>query len=547
MAGSLACPGQSLARSTQTTRCESYWEVARQKGPLFAILVAPLCETAKTALAPHPRSALFTSMPVDSRSAAPLYRQLYERVRNSILQGRLAPGTRLPSSRALSNELNLSRNTVILAYEQLLAEGYVEGKTGAGTFVSRHLPEDFFEIADSHSAAPGMARTQAVLSRRGTDFTSGPETLAQRARAPRAVERVLPAIDGFPVKTWARIVARRWRNQSADLMGYGDPAGYRPLREAVAAYLGATRGLECSADQVVIVSAGVDLLVRLLLDPGDAVWVEDPCYPAFRRTLLGAGARLIPVPVDAEGLDVAAGISRCAAARLAYVTPSYQYPLGMTMSLRRRMALLEWASRTGAWIIEDDYGSEHRYHGRPLASLQGLDRNGRVIYFGSFSRVLFPALSLTYVVVPPSHVGPCIAARAAIEGTQRSFDQSVVADFMTQGHFVRHLRRMRKLYAERQQALLRAVARELGGLLKVQPADGGMFLVGWLPRGVDDRAASRLAHEHGVLADPLSPLYARRPRRGGLLLGYSSVGPARLREGVRKLAEALRTLIPAAR
>lgn len=486
------------------------------------------------------RSAMFTSLPLDPQSSRPLYRQLFERVRDAILQGHLTPGTRLPSTRALALELNLSRNTVSLAYEQLLAEGYVKGKIGAGTFVSRNLPEQYFEIPVADRAPAGKTRMRAVLSRRGEAFTSGPETLGQRVRVPRAFERVLPALDAFPVKTWARIVARRWRDQPTELIGYGDPAGYRPLREAVAAYLGATRALKCTPEQVIIVPDALDLIARLLLDPGDAVWIEDPCYPGFRRTLLGAGAKLVPVPVDAEGLNVDAGISQGAAARMAYVTPSYQYPLGMTMSLPRRMALLEWASRTGAWIVEDDYGSEYRYHGRPLASLQGLDRDGRVIYLGSFSRVLFPALRLSYVVVPHALIDACLAVRAAVEGTQRTLELSVVADFMAEGHFVRHLRRMRKLYAERRQTLLRAAARELGGLLDVQPADGGMFLVGRLPRGVNDVATSRTALEYGIVADPLSPLYLSRPQCGGLLLGYTSIGPARIREGVRKLAEALR-------
>jgi GntR family transcriptional regulator/MocR family aminotransferase len=255
--------------------------------------------------------------------------------------------------------------------------------------------------------------------------------------------------------------------------------------------------------------------------------------------LLAAGASLVPVPVDGEGFDVSAGIASCPTARLAYVTPSYQYPLGMTMSLPRRMALLEWASRTGAWIIEDDYGSEHRYHGRPLASLQGLDRDGRVIYLGSFSRVLFPAIGLCYAVLPPGLVDACIAARAAVEGPQRLFEQSVVADFIAEGHFARHLRRMRNLYAERQEVLLRVAARELDGLLELRPAEGGTFLVGRLPHGVNDLEASRVALQQGIVADPLSPLYVNRPRQGGLLLGYTSVSAARIGEGVCKLAAAL--------
>lgn len=472
-----------------------------------------------------------------------MYRQLFERIRTSILDGHIAAGTRLPSTRALATNLGLSRNTVSLAYEQLLAEGYVEGKVGAGTFVRSDLPEKYFEIPVSSSPPKRKPRTPNELSRRGTSFTSGPGTLAERARSPRPFERVFTALDAFPKRTWARIVARRWREPATELIGgYGHPAGYQPLRQAIADYLGVTRAVRCTPEQIIVIPGWLDLPVRLLIDPGDAVWIEEPTYPAFRRTLLAAGARLVPVPVDEEGLDVAAGIARCPTARLAYVTPSYQYPLGMTMSLPRRMALLEWASRTGAWIIEDDYGSEHRYHGRPLASLQGLDRDGRVVYLGSFSRMLFPAISLCYAVVPHGLIEACVAARAAIEGPQRLVDQGVVADFMTEGHFVRHLRRMRNLYAERQQILLRAATRELDGLLDMQPANGGTFLVGRLPRGVDDLTASRVAQQSGIVAEPLSPLYSSRVRQGGLLLGYTAISPARIREGVRKLADSLRAV-----
>jgi GntR family transcriptional regulator/MocR family aminotransferase len=256
---------------------------------------------------------------------------------------------------------------------------------------------------------------------------------------------------------------------------------------------------------------------------------------------------MVPLPVDEEGMDVAAGVALCAKARMAHVTPSHQYPLGVTMSLARRMALLEWASRTGAWIVEDDYGSEFRYRGRPLASLQGLDREGRVIYLGSFSRVLFPALRLGYIVVPPDLTDAFISVRAAIDGPPRTLDQSFVADFMTEGHFVRHLRRMRTLYSERQQVLVRAATRDLDGLLEVQPAESGMYVIGWLPPGADDHAASKLAAEEGVIAEPLSPLGSRPMRRGGLLLGYPALGDRQIREGARKLATALRRLRPRTR
>lgn len=490
-------------------------------------------------------SALFATVTLDPRSSAPLYRQLFDALRDAILRGQLQPGLRLPSTRALADELDLSRNTVMLAYEQLLAEGYLEGRVGSGTFVSRTLPEEYFRISSPKQKATSQSGGHPVLSRRGETLVSGPEALAQPSRTVRPFDHALPAIQEFPFRIWSRLVARRWRARPAELLGYGDPAGYRSLREAIATYLGTTRGVQCNPEQVIVASGSLqplDQVARLLLDPGDAVWIEDPCYQGFKRTLLGAGAHLVQVRVDEEGLDVATGISKSPKARMVHVTPSHQYPLGVTMSLSRRMALLEWASRVGAWVLEDDYGSEYRYRGRPLASLQGLDRAGRVIYPGSFTRSMFPALRLGYLVVPPELTKAFVAARAVIDGPPRSLDQSVLADFITEGHFVRHLRRMRTLYAQRQDVLLKALKRELDGLLEVHAADAGMFLVGWLPAGVDDRVASRLAAKHGVTAEPLSPLSSKSVRRGGLILGYPALEPKHIREGVRRLATALRMI-----
>jgi GntR family transcriptional regulator/MocR family aminotransferase len=272
----------------------------------------------------------------------------------------------------------------------------------------------------------------------------------------------------------------------------------------------------------------------------DSIWIEDPCYVTAREVLQSAGARVVAVPVDEEGLDVAAAQTCCPNARLAYVTPSHQFPLGVTMSLPRRLALLGWAARRAAWVLEDDYDSEYRYEGRPLASLQGLDRSDRVLYMGSFSKVLFPALRLGYLVVPLPLVQSFVAAHALLDGHSPAFDQAVLAEFMQEGHFVRHVRRMRTLYAERQATLVRAAARELGGLLDVRAAQAGMHLVGWLPKGADDVLASRRAEEAGVTARPLSSFASGPTRQGGLLLGYAALSPAEIRAGVKRLARALR-------
>jgi GntR family transcriptional regulator/MocR family aminotransferase len=559
---------------------------------------------------------------LDANLDDPLYRQLYNGLRDAILTGRLAAGARLPATRALAAELAISRNTVLDAYAQLLAEGYVEGQVGSGTYVARSLPEELLH-ADGASEGPAMVNrpppaVNRSISRRGallaatsvmaptTDHRPPttdhrPPTIDHRPPArggegergrggepaithhasrfthhvshfTHHVSRITfhdrisfrpgqPALDRFPAETWGRIVARRWRRPPAELLGYGEAAGYAPLREQIAAYLGAARAVRCDMGQVIVVGGSqqaLDLAARVLLDPDDAVWIEEPGYLGARGALLGAGARLIPVPVDRDGLDVAAGMERGAHARLAYVTPSYQYPMGVTMSLARRLALLEWASRTGAWVLEDDYDSEYRYAGRPLAALQGLDLGlpldgplpssgflanrrdgGRVIYIGTFSKVLFPALRLGYLIVPPDLVDAFVAARALTDRHPPTVEQAVLADFIAEGHFARHIRRTRALYAARQAALVEAANRDLCGWLEVRPAEAGMHLVGWLPQGQDDRAASLRAAEDGVEAPPLSAYAALPPRRGGLLLGYTGLDEPQIREGVRRLAAAL--------
>jgi GntR family transcriptional regulator/MocR family aminotransferase len=291
---------------------------------------------------------------------------------------------------------------------------------------------------------------------------------------------------------------------------------------------------------------GLDIVARLLLDPGDPVWIEDPGYLGARGALLGAGAAVTPVPIDAEGLVVSAGIERRPRARMVYVTPSHQFPLGVTMSLARRLALLEWVRKSGAWVIEDDYNSEFRYSGRPIAALQGLDFTGRVIYLGTFSKVLFPALRLGYLILPPDLVEPFAKARALVDRHSPLIDQAVLAEFIAEGHFARHIRRMRALYAHRHATFIEAARRDLSGLLEVTPQDAGMHLVGWLPLGVDDAAASRSVFEHGLEAPPLSAYALERPARGGLLLGFTGTGTREIREGVRQLAQALRTVVPGA-
>ena len=484
---------------------------------------------------PAPPAGLL--LPLDPASDVPLYRQLYRGVRGAILGGSLAAGTPLPSSRALAEELGVSRNTVVVAFDQLSAEGYLEGSPRSGTRVARALPGR----ADG-GRSPRTARAPSGISARGRAIAAVPmPALARGGSEPRAFRVGVPALDQFPRTLWARLSSRRWRR--APVLAYGDVSGYEPLREAIAEYVRAARGARCAPDQVIVVNGsqqGVDLAARVLLDPGDVVWMEDPGYSGARIALLAGSAELVPVPVDGDGLVVQEGRRLAPGARMAYVSPSHQFPLGVTMSAARRLELLRWAAAAGAWVIEDDYDSEFRYDARPLGSLQGMDEEGRVIYVGTFSKTLFPALRLGYLIVPDPLIDAFRAARAAADRPSPVVDQAVLADFLTEGHFARHVRRMRRLYAERQDALIRAIRERLDGRVEAAPAAAGMHLVAWLPRGDDDTSASARAAALGVEAPPLSRYSIRPLDRGGLMLGWAGYPPAAIRDGVGLLAKALR-------
>jgi GntR family transcriptional regulator / MocR family aminotransferase len=476
-----------------------------------------------------------TGITLDRNGPTPLHRQLYEQLRASILGGQLGATTRLPSTRTLADELGVSRTTTLLAYEQLRDEGYLDGRIGAGTTVTP-LP----------SQAPRRSRSQARLglSARGATIAGATWPADERRQdRPHAFQLGMPDIAHFPWRLWAQALAQRARAGLAAPPGERDPAGYRPLRAAIAAYLAMARGVRCAPEQVIVVAgaqAAFDLASRLLLDPGDAVWFEDPGYPGARAALLGAGARPVPVPVDAGGLDVDAGQRLNPTARAAYLTPSHQFPLGVTMSVHRRLAMLAWARRAGALVLEDDYDSEFRYVGHPPPALQGLDDSGRVVYLGTFSKVLFPALRVGYLVVPADLVGGFTAACRFTGAQVPLLEQAALADFMTAGHFGRHVRRMRGLYAQRGAALVRAVRRHASDLLEVRSAHAGLHLVGWLPAGADDRAAAERAAAAGIEADPLSQFAAEPPERGALLLGYAPIDEAEIDRAVRTLARALR-------
>ena len=477
-------------------------------------------------------------LPIDRSLRVPLHQQIYDGLRRAILDGLLRPGQRVPSTRALAIELEVSRLPVLTAYEQLLHEGYLEGRVGSGTFVSTALPDDALRSIPigrgsiaRRSAAPAPARP----SRQPVARTRDEGGL-------RSFRVSLPALDAFPHATWARLVARHAHALTPSLMAYGDPAGLGALRSAIAEHLRTARAVRCEAEQVLIVSgsqAALRLCAAVLLSPSDRVAIEEPGYLGARMALQTSGAELVPVPVDDEGLDVAALGARGARVRAAYVTPSHQYPLGASMTAARRLALLDWAERRGAWLIEDDYDSEYRYVSRPLGALQGMDAHGRVLYVGTFSKVLFPALRVGYLVVPPSLWSAFVDAREALDIFSPTLYQLALVDFLREGHFARHLRRMRALYLRRREALLDGLARHCDGDITVHNADAGLHFATFLRAGVDDVAVLERMSERGLTATALSTCYAGATRRHGLLLGFGGSDERRIVKATRTLGEIL--------
>lgn len=462
-------------------------------------------------------------IPFEPSSPVPYYRQIYDGYRNAILTGQLRPGERLPSTRALAIELGISRLPAVSAFEQLLHEGYIEGRQGSGSFVKETIPDELATV----ERAPVIGSKAAMSSAHVRNL--GPFRVS------------LPALDRFPLPLWSRLVARHAKTLTVETMAYGDPAGHMPLREAIADYLRTARGVRCDAAQVLIVSGSqmaLQICALALLPRGRSVCVEEPGYPGARDALQRGGARLVPVPVDDEGIDVDVLASCGRDVRAVYVTPSHQYPLGVSMTASRRLALLEWARRTGSWVLEDDYDSEYRYASRPLGALQGLDAAERVIYIGTFSRVLFPALRIGYLVVPLSLVETFLRIRESLDLFQPSLEQLVLTEFLREGHFARHIRRMRALYHARRDALLGAL-RELAPRLEPFNSDAGIHLTAFLPDGADDLEVVAEAARRGLNAIALSTCYAGPTPRPGLVLGFGGASERRIRMAVRKLAEVL--------
>ncbi|HWX03650.1 MAG TPA: PLP-dependent aminotransferase family protein [Collimonas sp.] len=468
-------------------------------------------------------------------AGAPLNRQIYQAIREAILSQLLPSAMQLPSSRDLARELGISRNTVTYAYEQLIAEGYLETRAGSGTFIADTTPD---QIPETRLNTPPLTDPsgESELSAHGAQLIqqAGVSDLQWGAFMPG-----VPDVTLFPNKIWSRLQNKHWRRSRADLLTYGDAGGYLPLREAIAEYLRMARSVNCNASQVIITTGihqSLDIVVKLLGEHGDSAWVEDPCYWGTRSVLNSLGIKPVAIPVDAEGMRMRLANLR-QPPRFICATPSHQYPLGMVMSLSRRRMLLEYAAQRKVWIIEDDYDSEFRYGSRPLASLQGMDTDGRVLYMGTFSKTMFPSLRIGFLVVPESLANAFAIGVSELYRGSQVFMQAIMADFMTEGHFASHIRRMRLLYAERLQLLQAAIDRHFGDGVTLTGGEAGLHLALGLPAQCDDLAISRAARIAGIVARPLSRYYMNsETARNGLLLGYACVPNEQIAPAFDKLA-----------
>ncbi len=477
---------------------------------------------------------------LNSKSAEAMYSQLYDALRQKILSGLLSPGQKLPSTRALAESLGISRTTVSLSYEQLISEGYIEPTAGSGTYVSKHLPEDMLQTTKRNPAFSN--RLHSNLSKLGN-------MLAEEGPYETRIDPALflfrhgrPDYSVFPLRRWRRILFRHCRSLQPEMLDYSsDSRGYLPLREAIARYLGRSRDVRCHPDQIVIVNGsqqGLDLIARVTLNAGDRVAVEDPGYLGARRAFQASGALLQPVPLDHSGIKVVR-LLRFKNIRLVYVTPSHQFPAGQVLSLTRRLELLQWAKRNDAWIIEDDYDSEYRYEGKPIPALQGLDESSSVIYVGTFSKVLYPALRVGYVVIPEK-LGPVFARAKWLTDRQTPLlEQFALADFINEGYLDRHIRKTRKLYNRRRQVLAEALQKEFGKKVKIHGGNAGMHVLIRFNLKLSDNEIVRRAAENQVNLVSARPYYLRNAPSGEFIFGYANLLESKIREGVQRLAKAI--------
>jgi GntR family transcriptional regulator / MocR family aminotransferase len=466
---------------------------------------------------------------VNRADNTPLFRQLYQQLRSAILSRQLRSGAKLPSTRELASQLGVSRSAAVSAYEQLLAEGYTSGRRGSGTYVSSDLAEPIDGNAQRGEKPVTAITSGATQMHSVGDFV---DVTVQSEERPFNLGRTL--VDARTVELWRKLSARTFRSLNLSHLGYSDPRGTIELRNTICEYLQAARAVRCDPEQIVVTTGtqhALDIVIRILSGPDKEVWVEDPGYPLTRQALMAAGATVRPIPVDGQGIDVGAGIKSAPNARAVFVTPSHQFPTGVVLSMARRLELLAWARKKNAWIVEDDYASEFRYGGRPLASLQGLDEGERVIYIGTLNKALFPGLRMGYAVVPRALLRAFVAARYLMDRQPSTLCQAVVAAFMEEGHFAAHIRRMRLLYRDQRDVLVAALKSRLGADVTVDAPDQGMHLVAYTRRGLSDVAIERAGRQHGVIVRAMSRLHVAAAPRSALVLGFSgyprqTIGPA---------------------
>jgi GntR family transcriptional regulator / MocR family aminotransferase len=476
---------------------------------------------------------------IDRASNTPIFRQIYLQARAAILSRTFSAGAKLPSTRDLASRLRVARASVVAAYEQLFAEGYLSGKIGSGTYVSFDLPEP----VDRRAPNNGTPRNRKRRTNRGRalGIREFPEASLQDNDRPFNTGRTL--VDARTLAVWRTLTGRSLRAFGDRELMYSDPRGSTDLRKAICQYLQAARAVQCTPDQIIVTSGtqqGIDIAIRVLLRPDDEVWVEDPGYPLTRHALAMAGAKLRPIPVDAQGINVRAAMKAAPRATAAVVTPSHQFPTGVVLSMARRLELLAWARETGGWIIEDDYASEFRYSGRPLASLQGLDDCERVIYFGTLNKTLFPGLRIGYAVVPPPLLKAFTNARCLMDRQPPTLQQAILAEFMQEGHLAAHIRRLRLAYRDQRDLLVAELSRRARAYLTVQAPDQGMYLVANLRQGLRDIDVEAAARRNGLVVRAMSPLYKKASPRSALMLGFSGYPRQRILPAVASLGRVLR-------
>lgn len=485
-------------------------------------------------MAPSARWSQFHDWQVDRRSKVPLAQQIYMQVRRAALAGKLSPGAELPSTRIMAKLLGVARGSVVGAYAQLVAESIIESRQGAGTFISSDLSHLVPRRSQRPAARTAKLWQQPTLLASIQDFESAAAFSETR---PFNTGRTL--VDARTKEAWRRLMHQAAKSLGPDDFGYGDPRGAIELRSSICEYLRAARAVDCDPDQVIITAGtqhAIDIVIRVLLSPGDEAWVEDPGYPLTHAQLLAAKVRPIPVPVDRQGLIVESGLRTARNARAAFVTPSHQFPTCVVLSMARRLELLEWARKSGAFIIEDDYTSEFRYSGPPLASMQGLDQAGRVIYVGTLNKALFPGLRMGYVVVPSELLPNFTATRFLLDRQPPTLQQAAVAEFMSQGHFAAHIRRMRHMYRKQRDAVADTLARHASSKLEIEIPDQGMHLVAHLRHRRDDTEIQLAAARAGIIVRAMSRFYHSAPPRSGLMLGFSGFQPSLIVPAAARLA-----------